>query len=56
MDRLFKVLLIGFAIAQVSAQPQSRNSNVTPADYQRWKQEFRNWGRWGADDEREQVI
>src|SRR5438552_5036880 len=52
MDRFFKVLLIGLAIAQVSAQSQSRTSNVTPADYQRWKQEFKNWGRWGADDER----
>jgi hypothetical protein len=25
---------------------------VTPADYLRWQKEFKNWGRWGANDER----
>src|SRR5262245_25783490 len=52
MNRLFKLVLLGAAITQLSAQPQSQSSSVTPADYQRWKQEFRNWGRWGADDDR----
>jgi kynurenine formamidase len=52
MNRLFKLLLLAVAIAQLSAQPQSKSSSVTPADYQRWKAEFKNWGRWGANDER----
>ena len=25
---------------------------VTPADYLRWRTEFKNWGRWGPNDER----
>src|SRR5215471_20921920 len=34
------------------AQTQNRTATVTPADYVRWKSEFKNWGRWGAGDER----
>ncbi len=52
MGRRFKLLLLGIAITQLSAQPQSRNTTVTPADYQRWETEFKNWGRWGSNDER----
>src|SRR5262245_29912612 len=52
MGRLSKILLFVLAITQLSAQPQNKTSAVTPADYLRWKEEFKNWGRWGADDER----
>jgi hypothetical protein len=59
MNRRNKLLLLGAlfmtgaaAFAQFFAQGQSKNSTVTPADYLRWKTEFKNWGRWGADDER----
>src|SRR5216117_730259 len=45
------LLLSGLFILLV-AQAQNKNSTVTPADYQRWKMEFKNWGRWGSDDER----
>src|SRR5262249_58269832 len=27
-------------------------NQVTPADYQRWRTEYKNWGRWGADDQK----
>src|SRR5216684_1997605 len=27
-------------------------STVTPADYLKWKDQFKNWGRWGVNDER----
>jgi kynurenine formamidase len=28
------------------------SSAVTPADYRRWRDEFKNWGRWGPEDQR----
>ena len=52
---LFVGLLLSIGaltIGSFFAQPQSKTSTVTPADYVRWKAEFKNWGRWGADDER----
>src|SRR6059036_2254796 len=59
MHRRNKLRLIGalvftaaVAIAQLPGQGQEKNSAVKPSDYLRWKTEFRNWGRWGADDER----
>ena len=60
MDRREKLLLLlggllligAVAIAPFFARGQSKTSTVTPADYLRWKTEFKNWGRWGADDER----
>jgi kynurenine formamidase len=27
-------------------------SSVTPADYLKWRSQFKNWGRWGANDQR----
>ena len=40
------------SIVQFFAQSSSKPATVTPADYSRWKTEFRNWERWGKDDER----
>ena len=45
-------LTSGLTISQFYAQRQSTNASVTPTDYIRWRSEFKNWGRWGADDER----
>jgi kynurenine formamidase len=41
------------AWASVAVQPQGRagSHTVTDADYERWKKELSNWGRWGKDDE-----
>jgi kynurenine formamidase len=58
MERFLKFTLVsGFLLAaalEVSIG-QSRNqgpAGVTPADYLRWRTEYKNWGRWGADDQK----
>ena len=48
MKRL--LVLISIALIQsaaAGAPPQS----VTRSEFERWKKEFSNWGRWGADDQ-----
>ena len=35
-----------------SAANPAATSPATPADYLRWRNEFKNWGRWGPDDQR----
>jgi kynurenine formamidase len=47
MDRPNKLLLLGMLLLTAAAAIAQ-----SPADYLRWKTEFRNWGRWGANDER----
>ena len=32
-------------------QPARSSRTVTPAEYERWKKELSNWGRWGKDDQ-----
>jgi len=51
-DFLFAFLLGLFAVGQLASQtvPQPA-SRVTPEQYERWKKELSNWGRWGADDQ-----
>ena len=44
------------ALAAGSAVPRSQSPGavphlVTPEQYERWKKELSNWGRWGKDDE-----
>src|ERR687896_108879 len=34
-----------------SAQTGGSSAPVTKADYERWKTELSNWGRWGRDDQ-----
>ena len=44
------MLLTGVVLQSgVEQPPPSRH--VTQAEYDRWKTELSNWGRWGADDE-----
>ena len=40
-------IFIGRAPAQ-----NKPSSSVTPADYLKWRNQFKNWGRWGANDQR----
>jgi hypothetical protein len=54
-DRLKLWFMLGvlaaglFAIFLERAPAQNKNSStVTPADYLKWRNEFKNWGRWGA--------
>ncbi len=35
----------------VKAQPGRATRTVTPAEYERWKKDISNWGRWGKDDQ-----
>src|SRR5712664_2371208 len=57
--RLKRMLAIGLvlcgivAISLERARVHAQNpSSATPADYLKWRNELKNWGRWGADDER----
>jgi kynurenine formamidase len=44
-------LLVGSITSPASSQVSVRSHTVTDADYERWKKELSNWGRWGKDDE-----
>src|SRR4249919_366476 len=51
---LFVGLLMVIAMADgrtPAAQSSSSSHNVTPQQYERWKKDLSNWGRWGKDDE-----
>jgi kynurenine formamidase len=58
MVRQGRFLLLGglMAVAAVGLfdrlAAQGGGSNVTPADYLQWREEYKNWGRWGPDDQR----
>ena len=45
------LLLAVLAASQPSAQTGDADRAVTEAQYEQWKAELSNWGRWGADDE-----
>jgi kynurenine formamidase len=54
-----RVALLGVGLMLVAsvivAQQQAQKpvaSTVTPQDYLRWRTELRNWGRWGANDQK----
>lgn len=37
--------------AHISAQTPAPGHAVTPEQYERWKKDLSNWGRWGKDDQ-----
>src|SRR6516165_8725841 len=42
------------AVVSAGCAPQEKvteNRNVTPAQFEEWKKDLNNWGRWGKDDE-----
>ncbi len=52
MKRLSKLALVS-ALLLTTALGQNRTATtVTPADYLRWRTEYKNWGRWGGDDQK----
>ena len=55
LARSFPVLLISvIALARPTSGQQrdgSSDRDVTPAQYEQWKLELSNWGRWGEDGE-----
>ena len=44
--------LLLVVVLEISKGQERTPSTVTPADYQRWRTEYKNWGRWGADDQK----
>jgi uncharacterized protein YceK len=46
-------ILTGAALSIVSLGAQSNGSRtpVTAAQYEQWKKDLSNWGRWGKDDQ-----
>ena len=49
---IFAALLIAAVGAgKPSAQSGRSGRTVTEAEYERWKKDLSNWGRWGKDDE-----
>jgi kynurenine formamidase len=51
MKMLATGLIAGLLIAALTAGQQPPQSTVTRAEYERWKVELSNWGRWGKDDQ-----
>ena len=49
---LFVLLMAAWAAGMLSAQaaPAAKHT-VTEAQYERWKKDLSNWGRWGKDDQ-----
>src|SRR5258708_9778981 len=47
---LLVLLIVGLAAGKLSSQTVSTHA-VTAAEYERWKKDLSNWGRWGKDDE-----
>jgi len=52
---LIVVAVIGLTTGAGAPAAQQRtggsNHNVTTADYEKWKKDLSNWGRWGKEDE-----
>ena len=47
------VLVGSLIFSRVGVRGQAKDSSsATPADYLKWRGEMKNWGRWGANDER----
>jgi kynurenine formamidase len=47
----FRFLMVAFVAANLASQGPAPPPDVTPAEYDRWKKELSNWGRWGKDDQ-----
>jgi kynurenine formamidase len=44
-------IIAGALSPKIAAQDQPTRALVTQAEYDRWRAELSNWGRWGKDDE-----
>ena len=44
-------LMTAAGLSQLSSQKGDSAGTPTPAEYERWKVELSNWGRWGKDDQ-----
>lgn len=50
---LFASIVAALAVGTLSSQATKLASahTVTPAEYEKWKRDLSNWGRWGQDDQ-----
>jgi kynurenine formamidase len=50
---LFASIVAVLAVGTLSSQATKLQSahTVTPAEYEKWKRDLSNWGRWGQDDQ-----
>jgi kynurenine formamidase len=48
--RMLVLLIVALPAGRLSSQTASSHV-VTEAQYERWKKDLSNWGRWGKDDE-----
>jgi hypothetical protein len=48
---LVSAALLAVFLQRAPGQSQG-SATATPADYLRWRAQLKNWGRWGADDQR----
>ena len=50
---LFASIVAVLAVGTLSSQATKLASahTVTPAEYEKWKRDLSNWGRWGQDDQ-----
>src|ERR1700745_3193006 len=50
---VFTLIIAALATGKLSSQAVSTapGHEVTEAQYERWKKDLSNWGRWGKDDE-----
>jgi len=44
-------LIAGLALSQAQRPAPGTRQPVTEAEYERWKKDLSNWGRWGSNDE-----
>jgi kynurenine formamidase len=49
--RIVTAISFVLTISALTAQAQAPKHAVTPDEYERWKKELSNWGRWGKDDQ-----
>ena len=49
----FALIIAALAVSRLSSQSPgpSASHSVTPEEYERWKKDLSNWGRWGKDDQ-----
>src|SRR5215207_4199533 len=45
------LVVVAFVAGTTTSAQGSASRAVTDAQYERWKKELSNWGRWGKDDQ-----
>src|SRR2546422_4023567 len=45
------LLFSALVVSSLSSQSGGSNHTVTKEQYERWKKDLSNWGRWGKDDQ-----